>query len=339
MFEVYRKAVELPAFWDEIVKEDPFLNKQSLISLEILNPCEQTYHLNISSRIALVCYKLQLDLFTYADRPSLKVPVNVIGVPMSVSRCGYCLEDKEALPRMEQYVMGFKGFTLILNSEDNFGFSRGSTLPDAIMEMQWESMEEYYSLLRSSYRYRLKKAERKFSKVQVEELKNNCSFDEDMYLLYEEVYNQSKAKLEKLNQNFFKHYPSKILKFTAEGAAIAFLQLIENGEELIFLFGGFSHILNKEYDLYMNMLLKIVEYGTRGGFKRINFGQTSEETKLKLGAVQNPKNMYVYHSNKVLNLIIKSFINKFAYSKYETTHRVFKEQEEQQNDIKEGIAG
>lgn len=324
MFKVYSTVNELPPAWDDMMGEDIFLNRGSLMNLAILNSCHQTYHIDEENRIAFVNYKLYLNLFTFSKFLSLKVPVNVIGVPMSVSKCGYYAEDEAALIKLADYIKGLGGFQVILNSEEAIDMPKGTTLPECRLDISWSNIEEYLSSLRSNYRYRVKKAIKKLSDIEVEELNNNCCFDQSMYELYEEVYNNSKAKLEKLDIKFFKNYPSKIFKFTIEEKPVAFIQLVEDNEELIFLFGGFKHELNKKYDLYMNMLLKIIQYGTDNGFKSINLGQTSEETKLKLGAYQRKNHMYAHHRNPIINFIINTFIEDFSYKEYDVVHRVFK---------------
>lgn len=327
MFKVYNTVNDIPAAWDDILQNDIFLNRSSLLNLAILNSCQQTYHINEEDKIAFVEYKINLDIFTFSKRLSLKLPINIIGIPMSVSKCGYFAENGLARFKMISYIKGLEGFQVILNSGDNISLPKGITLPECIMNIEWDTMEGYLDRLRSNYRYRIKKAIKKSSEIEVEELKNNCAFDQEMYGLYEEVYNNSKVKLEKLDIKFFKNYPSKIFKFNLKGKPVAFIQLVENKDELIFLFGGFKHELNKQYDLYMNMLLKIIDYGIKMGFKFINFGQTSEETKLKLGAEQHRKYMYVHHSNPLINLIIKIFIKRFSYKEYDVIHKVFKDKE------------
>lgn len=327
MFVVFNNADGLPSAWDDMTEDNMFLRSNELIRLEILNPCSQTYHLDIENSISFVCYKLNLDLFTYSDKISFKVQVNIIGIPMSVSKCGYHAIGTEALKRFSLYIKSLKGLYIVLNSSDQLDLSQGETLPECITSVNWRSMEEYFSILRSNYRYRLKKAVSKFSHVEIEELSNNCSFNKDMYNLYEEVYTNSKSKLEKLDIKFFKYYPSKIFKFNLDKQVVAFIQIVENGDELIFLFGGFDHKFNKKYDLYINMLLKIIDYGTEKQFKYINFGQTSEDTKLKLGSKLNLKYMYVNHSSPIINAVIGVFISKFSYKGYNKIHRVFKEQE------------
>ena len=72
------------------------------------------------------------------------------------------------------------------------------------------------------------------------------------------------------------------------------------------------------------MLLKIVEVGIERGVKTIEFGQTAEETKLKIGCVEKKKYLYIHHSNKTINKLIKALVPAFSYKPYSKEHKVFK---------------
>lgn len=329
MFEVYNKAAELPQSWDQLVEGNIFLTKTILGHLEKLNPCQQTYHLDTTRGIALVTYKLKLDIFTFAQNIALKVPVNIVGIPLSTAKSGYALKDKARLEEMVQYIKSLKGFYLILNSEDELNLAQGNTLPTCRLEIRWQKFSENLQALRSHYRYRAKKALNKFNEVKITELEDNNSFDQAMYRLYLEVYEHSEAKLEKLPIEFFREFPAKIFKFTLNNETIAFLQLVAKGEELIFLLGGFHRSYNERLDLYYNLLLKLVDYAIEKGYKYLDLGQTAEETKLKLGASQYPKYMYAYHSNPLFNGVISKLIPSFSYQPYAIKHRVFKEENDE----------
>lgn len=333
MFKVYRNANDLPTVWDEITKDNHFMKREILKKLEVLNPCRQQYHLNEAKKIAIVSYELNLDLFTFSRYLSFKVPIKIIGIPLSVSSCGYVIGNQENMKDFYQHIKTLKGLYLILNSKDEWKLARGNTLSNYKIKIRWSKLDDYVDSMRSHYRYRLKKAIKKFTHVKMEVLEDNSLFDKDLYGLYEEVYNRSNEKLEKLSIDFFRSFPSKIIKFTVNKEAIAFVQLVEHNQELTFLFGGFKHQLNATYDLYINMLLEIIRYGIEKGFQSIDLGQTAEETKSKLGAEKHPRYMYLHHSNFLINFVFNRLINRFSYKDYGVDHHVFKGEED------EGSAG
>lgn len=323
MFRVYEKVEDLPTGWDAAVEHQLFLSREILGALEKLNPCGQQYHLHQKKKLALVSYQLKLDIFTFTRGLRLKIPLRIIGIPLSVSKRGYAAVP-EHLEELTQYIRSLKGFYVVLNAGRDLGLARGTTLPTCKIDLPWNSFEEYVDSMRSHYRYRVQKALRKITPVKIEVLEDNRLFDEEMYRLYVKVYERSKEKLEKLSICFFREFQGKIFTFKVQEKVIGFVQLMEEEKELIFLFGGFEYSLNQQYDLYMNMLLTIIRYGIERGCRSIDLGQTAEETKLKLGARQHPRWMYAHHSNSIFNKIIGTLVGTFSYKPYRIFHNVFK---------------
>lgn len=326
-YKSFLTVKQLPDYWDDIAGDNIFLRKEYLEALEKANPCNQTYTIFYCPEpdSILVTYRLKLDIFTYSFI-SLKLPVTISGIPCSVSRCGYVAGKKTGMQLFE-YLRNLKGAKLVLNSEDDFkvnSFAKGLTLPSCRMEIRWNSFEEYLSEMRSHYRYRINKAIYKFSGISQVTLHDKSLFDNRLYGLYTEVYEKSEYKLEKLSKDFFREFPSKIIAFYLGADPVAFVQLAENSEELVFLFGGMDYSFNSKHDIYTNMLLAIVKYGIDGGFKTIEMGQTAEDTKMKLGGRPYTKYMYVNHSNVLINTLVNKAIGFLSYKQKDLTFNVFK---------------
>jgi len=193
------------------------------------------------------------------------------------------------------------------------------------MDIKCGSFEDYMAGLRANYRYRYNKALKLGKPLQKRILNDPSEFTPEMYRLYEQTFENSKYKLEKLSLEFFRNTISKTIVFNADGAALAFVQLIENGKRLIFEFGGFDHARCHTYDLYINMLLEIVRYACENGFRYIDFGQTAEEAKLKLGGYLERKNLWLWHSNRWLRWIFQKNTNMVAYRQKEYCFNVFRD--------------
>ena len=72
------------------------------------------------------------------------------------------------------------------------------------------------------------------------------------------------------------------------------------------------------------MLLCIVSYAIEHGCSSIDFGQTSEKTKLKFGAQLNKRYFYAHHSNPLLNLFAMVFRHTLEYTYSFPDYHVFK---------------
>lgn len=321
-------TADIPDDWDKLAGGNLFLLRNSLDVIEKANPCDQKYYLfysNIGELDSIVVtYRLKINVFTYGAL-DLKIPVTIVGIPASVSSQGFAI-GKDTQKLVQNHFEALRGGKLILNVQEGYnfsGFAKGQTLPSHLLELRWKSFDEYLDSLRSHYRYRFKKAIAKRSTLSISK-RDSSQFDESLYKLYLNVYNKSQYKLERLSIGFFKSFPSEIVRFEAEGKTIGFVQLAKHNNILVFLFGGMDYDEITKYDLYYNMLLKIIEIGIDEGCSAIEFGQTAEDTKQKLGGKKVPKDMFVSHSNSLLRWIISKNIGSLSYKSKEIGLKVFK---------------
>lgn len=295
-------------------------SKGELALLEQLNPCQQKYYENESAFIIQYCQRV--DIFNFIPHLAFRVPVKIIGKPYSVSGKGY-RGDVEAVTSL---IKSLKGLNLVLNGDKGLDLPYAYTLPNHVFANRFTTFEHYLDALRSHYRYRVKKALRKSSDIEVVKISQK-EFSEEHHQLYLEVYENSKDKLECLSLAFFREFPSEIYELRRKdtGELVAFVQLVEEPNKLIFLFGGFKQVYNKTHDLYMKMLIQIIQIGIERGVEIIEFGQTAQETKLKLGCVAVEKYLYIHHSNKTLHFLIAHILPLLSYKPQIISYNVFKE--------------
>lgn len=289
MFKIYTKAKELPKEWDLFTK-NPFQKREFLTFLEEVNPCNQKYHINTEEKIILITYRLKLNILSFSGK-KLNIPINILGIPLSIATCGYSCDIKK-IDILEKYIKNF-GLLLILNTDGQLDIPTALTLPNFIVKAPI-SLDEHIAKMRSHYRYRAKKAIARGSNLHFAEIKPK-DFSEKLYGFYEEVYERSEGKLEKLNIDFFRKCDAKLCKISDEQGEIGFFQYKKIDNNLIFLFCGFDHSKNKKYDLYLNILIKLIELGA--GMEQIHFGQTTEYSKSRLGAESS--NLYIHLQCKI----------------------------------------
>lgn len=285
-----------------------------LTVLETTNQCDQRYIKK--EDLFIVLYKQKINLLNFKRLFPLWINATIVGLPISISEKGYFGDEK----RVEEYLDSIKGLTIVLNAEKPFSVY-GKTLSTFRFINHFQSFEEYLECLRSSYRRRVLLALKKREGLCI----RKADFSEEHYKLYKSVLNRSSYPLESMPLEFFKTWDSEIYEITdLEGVLLGFVQLKQIKDKLYFIFCGFEKENIKAYDIYMNMLIWIVEFGIKRGVGEIDFGQTSEETKLKLGCEEREKYLYVNHSNPIIDKIIKYFLPRFSYKGYKVEHRVFK---------------
>lgn len=338
MYKIIKSAKNLPEEWDELCKKNVYMSKHFLEYMEKVNYCNQSYHLFYKDKKLYSCFMMferKFNLFIFTDKYDIKVNMKFVYLPLSVTKPSIIFDEDKS--EVEDALNKMKGIKILINTDEGEllkNFTQGKYLPICILENRWNSFEEYMNSLRANYRRRYNQAIKKGAKIKVEILKDNSEFTDEMYSLYEQVFEHSTYSLEKLNKEFFKNDISKIITLSVENKVEAIVQIIEDrmNDTLIFEFGGYNYKIAHEYDLYHNMLIAIVKYAIKNKFKYINLGQTAYDAKLKFGA--NVKQIYflLSHSNKFLNYLIKKNIKFLEYKVKEYNFNVFRCEEEKQNE-------
>lgn len=287
--------------------------------LEKINPCNQYYE--AGEDYLIISYEIKLNLFNFRNLPPLAVKAQIIGLPLSLSHKGYFGDLNKVLEAVKKR----KGLKIILNADEEI-IKGGRTLSTFVFGNRFENFDDYLSKLRSPYRRRINKALKCRNKLRINKIRNR-DFNEDHYRLYLSIMKRTDNPLETLPIEFFQEYEAEIYEFTDKDTReiVGFIQLKEFDGRLCFMFGGFNKADVKKYDLYYNMLLKIVETGIAKKVNLIEFGQTAEESKLKIGCREVEKYLYVHHSNYIINYIIQELVSFVSYRPYKRSHHVFKE--------------
>ena len=91
-----------------------------------------------------------------------------------------------------------------------------------------------------------------------------------------------------------------------------------------FFFGGMNYLLRDQFQSYNNNLLGIIEAAIDYKYYIIDFGQTAEIAKTRLGGAMSERKMFLYHKNPVIFGLLKLFKNLMSYSKTNEKCHVFK---------------
>ena len=219
-----------------------------------------------------------------------------------------------------------RGFTILANiaGDQLLDLPYELSYARCTIQVKWDSFEGYLGSLRSHYRYKYRKILKRAGELIIKEVEAD-NFNSEMYRLYENVYEKTDLKINKAEPGFFKSRYSRIISINTGDKCIGFVQLIENGQELVFSLVGLDYSYNGKYNLYVRLLLEVIRYGVEKGFKVIDLGQTTYDAKRKLGSEIEKLYIQVNHHNKLLFRLILLFrhilVDKQDYS---TNYHVFK---------------
>lgn len=186
------------------------------------------------------------------------------------------------------------------------------------------SLSDYTALFSKKYRNRAKNIFRASARLEkkrltAEELEIYCS---EIYQLYLQVFNQAKFKLVKLPEYYFYDVMSKFPNsfyldaWFLDGKIVSFASGYCLPEEVEAHYIGFDYELNKEYELYQNILYSYIEQAITTHKKRINLGRTAAEIKTTVGAKPHELICYIKPQNTVSKLIMKPFMHYLQPSEW-----------------------
>ena len=300
----------------------PF-NEKLICLLKDENKFKQEYYYieNGKDYAFFILYKNKMNIFTFGK---LKCFLNlkVIGYPCSLSNCGYITNNERF---MFDYIKTISGAKLVLNVDSPIlieDMTVGETLPTCIFKNTFLSVDEYLTSLRSGYRRRINIAINNCKDIETKEINDNSI---DVYDLYLNTYNKSNYKLEKLEKGFFEKIEAQKLVFLKNNKPVGFVLIKQDNDKLIFMLCGMDYQYDTT-DLYYYMLFNIIKYAIAHNCEIIDFGQTSEETKMKSGDLLEEKYFYAHHTNPILNYAVKLGKNILEYKYDFPEYRVFKEE-------------
>ncbi len=318
-YKVKYSIAELSDEWDRITPSF-FLSIAFLKHLHDYNFCDQRYYemYDDNHLIAFtVVYTLPIDIFTYSRIKSV-FKVNIVGIPVSVASEPIA-GDSVSIEKLFKHILREeRGLLLGLNfTRDilNKGPIKLRTLPTIIFQNDFEDIKNYLERLRYPYRRKLKLSQRRFQGVCSKE--TLCTeFSTEHYELYTAIMGRTKTKLETLSKDFFQNLSNRfILTSHYHGTKIVCWNIcLIDRETLFFFFGGLNYELRDEFRSYYNNLLSIVDLAIKNKVKNIDFGQTAELPKLRMGGELSERRMFLYHRNIMIRQVLKLMKGFIGYT-------------------------
>ncbi|HEY6913404.1 MAG TPA: GNAT family N-acetyltransferase [Paludibacter sp.] len=309
-FKLIETTVEFPKTWDKLA-ENYFQQRKFLTHAEKFNPCRQRYYICFEDGEAVaaaIVYSIRIDILTFVKVKS-PLKMNIVGIPCSVSSPGV-FGKKAFVEALKTYIYQAEdGLLLFLNLPEktkDMSHASGYTLPTIVFSNKYVDWNDYVASLRTGYRRRLKQINQNNPDLRLE--KKKCSaFTEEMYKQYLEVYNRSNGKLEKLTFDFFRNLPPEfILTVCYEKDTIIGWNLALAHENMYYFFlGGIDYKRNRINNTYLRLLSGLIHDGIERKAEFIELGQTAETPKMRMGGKPETLYMEAYHSNGLMNGLLK----------------------------------
>jgi hypothetical protein len=196
------------------------------------------------------------------------------------------------------------------------------TDPEMILDLnpEWRSFEDYLAALSSKYRVRANAVRRSLEGVQEQVLSEKNLLDHQVVIrgLFQEVF--AKAPIRLVNPGFEYIHALKrqlgdrfvITGYMLRGELIAFRTAIIHGGVLEAHYIGLNYGLNRELDLYQNILYGLIDDAISHRCVKVYYGRTALEIKSVVGAKPHALQCYMRFNNKVLNTVTKAIVGSLG---------------------------
>jgi len=192
-------------------------------------------------------------------------------------------------------------------------------MPNMTMEIpaEWNTAEDYLNDMKSKYRVRARRSFKKAASVNVRELTftEMVAYEEQIHQLYCAVEEKADFSMIRIPRDYFtglkESMPDKMRLFAYlhEGQLIGFFTTLRNGPELEAHFIGLDEEANYRFQLYLNMLYKMVEVAIEEGVEKLIFARTASAIKSSVGAVPEQMHCYMRHFSPLMNAIFPRIVD------------------------------
>jgi hypothetical protein len=196
--------------------------------------------------------------------------------------------------------------------------------PNMKVDIHWSNFDEYLNAMSKKYRNRAKNIVKKGLEI---ERKNFSAADiaansEQILRLYNNVHLKAKFRMASLTPSYFVEMKNvladkfNLIAYYHNGQMIGFRSTFILKNEIEAHFIGLDYTINKELELYQNILYDYVKEAIENRSEKLLLGRTASEIKSTVGAEALELTCYIRHRNPLSNRIIKPFVDYLKPSEW-----------------------
>ena len=193
--------------------------------------------------------------------------------------------------------------------------------PNMILPLRptWNTFDDYMKDISSKYRVRAKKAFKCGQHIEkvalsLDQLEAN---KDHLYQMYKSVMQTAGFNMVTLHENYIVKLKENlgdqlsVTGYYLNGEIVGYRTNIVNNNEIEAHFLGYDQTYNKEYQLYMNMLLDSLKQGIEAKVQRVVYARTAMEIKSTIGAIPEDLYCYIRANNKLMNCLMPPILEYF----------------------------
>jgi predicted N-acyltransferase len=213
------------------------------------------------------------------------------------------------------------------------GFTRVPSLPMTRLNIDYASFDEYMmKALNSATRTKLRRKFRAATRgplIEMDVVEDISAIIDDVYPLYLNVYHRSKLHFEKLTKEYFcglgTLMPDKVRFFIwrQSGRIVAFAACMLQGEALYAEYIGLDYTVALDLHLYHYAYRDIISWAIANGYKEFRSSGLNYDPKLHLRHQLGPIDLYVRHTSRLSNGILKLLLPWIEPTRHDKTLQKF----------------
>ncbi len=222
-------------------------------------------------------------------------------------------------------------------------FTRVPSMPMTELALDYRDFEHYVTTLGASTRKDLR---RKFRRVdaappiELDIVSDLTPFVDEVYPLYLQVHERSALKFERLSKEYLsalgRQMPDRARFFIwrKDGKAIAFSVALVHDGTIYDDYLGLDYAVALDLHLYFYTLRDILSWAIEQGLKRYRSSPLNYHPKLHLGCDLYPLDLYVRHTNPILNRAFRPIVKLLEPTRHDKILGQFRNAHELHGDAK-----
>ena len=226
----------------------------------------------------------------------------------------YGRQAKASLVVFKDFPATYRGLLWKFSAND---FTRIPSMPMTELLLDYHDFDHYLSTLGASTRKDLRRKFRRIAAaapITVEVVTDLTPHVDEVYPFYLQVHERSPLKFERLTKEFLselgRRMPDRVRFFIwrQDGKAIAFSVALVHDDTIYDDYLGLDYRVALDLHLYFYTLRDILSWSLEQGLKRYRSSPLNYQPKLHLGCDLYPLDLYVRHTNPVLNKIFRPIL-------------------------------
>ena len=241
----------------------------------------------------------------------------------------YARQNKASLVVFKDFPANYRSALEVLFSS---GYARIPSMPMTRLSLRYENWDEYFGALskatRKDLRRKFRKAERA-PNIQMEVVTDVSPFIDEIYPLYLAVHERSALKFETLTKEYFRaigqQMPERARFFIwrQNDKIVAFSFCLVCSDAIYDECIGLDYEVALDLHLYFYTLRDIISWALQQRFKYYYSNPLNYEPKLHLDCELVCLDLYVIHTNPLLNPIFRRLIKYLGPTRHDPVLRKF----------------